>query len=107
MAAVLGSDCQNPGEGWYLLHVYAHYVLIRPAQTNIKYLQTKTQHSYRKGSLATQSSRIFIQSTCVHAHDIAKLKVRKQTGWLPLDTKSVKFSQTSPKLVPKSTRKTL
>ena len=62
-----------------------YYVLIRPAQTNIKYLQTKTQHLYRKVSLATQSSRIFIQSTCVHAHDIAKLKVRKQTGWLPLD----------------------
>ena len=26
------------------------YVLIRPAQTNIKYLQTKTQHSYRNAS---------------------------------------------------------
>ena len=26
------------------------YVLIRPAQPNIKYLQTKTQHSYRNAS---------------------------------------------------------
>ena len=26
------------------------YVLIRQAQTNIKYLQTKTQHSYRNAS---------------------------------------------------------
>ena len=46
---------------------YRPYVLIRPAQTNIKYLQTKTQHSYRNASRHAEQPNIYSEYMCTCA----------------------------------------
>ena len=50
--------------------VSLNYVLIRQAQTNIKYLQTKTQHSYtRNASCHAEQPSIYSEYKCTCAWD--------------------------------------